>query len=870
MLENNNLKVCRKLVIRDLRFHKLKTVLLTAAIALVTGLYTFSFLLGSAIEESFLTNYEWSYGSTSHILYYGLTEHQADVLAGHGAVKSAVKLVSLGLLTDDPLEYRSVKLAVADDEYAGSVLSMPTQGRMPESPDEIAMDEFTMDSLGIPHEIGAPVKIEWTSGGTASAENSNIVTGGQGSSYGIDGSSRVSEFTLCGYWSSSTNFKEACAWITPERARELLPGYEDPQARNITLGVKLHQPGDLELQAEEMLQELGLGALPYTTNLAYNDTRKSMAESKAVPYYYVNIIVVLCGFLMIYNIIHISVGQDVRFFGQVKALGMTPRQVRRILYGQAGYLTAMGIPCGWLLGFGLYLCITPMIIIGVEGNSGLYFFHVWPFAAAAAVSWLTAFAAYSIPAGFAGRITPAEAVRYVAAAAAAGKGRGGVRKKTTLLRMAFQSLKRGKAGIVVSMLSLFLALVVLCGTYMQYISYDESLYLQGMALCDYLVADGSAATVYQRYNPKSRSLTEDMARELAARPGVLEFGRLKTVEVRLKAEEELADAVLEYYNGIGAMDIPRRQEMEGEPDWCAGLNRLEQEREYTALIVGVEGLSLRKAVEEVPANSGAYDKELFRTGEYVVASGASSTDGVSTLPAGGKVKIQGREFTVMASVYLQPGLLSGNNSLEAQFALTYYLPMDIFEELFPEAGIRQVMVNLDPSWQKSFEAYLDQFETGLNKGIAVTKKSFYQENFRSGIVTSTLMNFIVAAVLMLIGFLNFANALFTRTLMRQKEFAVYESLGMTRKQLRRLVLLEGLLYAGVILAVLVPAVWAVTWWGMPVLFRSMNTWCIIYRYSLAPLWALVPVFTAAAVGVPMGCLGLVNGESVVERLRIVE
>ena len=72
MIANNNLKVCRTLVRRDVRFHPVKYILLSCAAMLVTALYTFVFLLGSSVENAYLLNYQYSYGSTSHILYTGL------------------------------------------------------------------------------------------------------------------------------------------------------------------------------------------------------------------------------------------------------------------------------------------------------------------------------------------------------------------------------------------------------------------------------------------------------------------------------------------------------------------------------------------------------------------------------------------------------------------------------------------------------------------------------------------------------------------------------------------------------------------------------------------------------------------------------
>lgn len=229
MLANNNLKVCRTLLRRDVRFHRTKYWILICAAMLVTALYSFVFLLGSSVEDAYLLSYQYSYGSVSHILYTGLTEKQADTLAENSSIKSTVRLSTIGRLSDPVIGQRNVKLAVTDRAYARTVLSVPTTGALPQKKGEIALDEFTMDSLGVPHEIGSPVTIRWTD---------------------PEGKEHTSEFVLCGWWASPTNFTEACAWITQEEARLLLPDYDEEAAHNVTLGVDLHQPKDLETQAE--------------------------------------------------------------------------------------------------------------------------------------------------------------------------------------------------------------------------------------------------------------------------------------------------------------------------------------------------------------------------------------------------------------------------------------------------------------------------------------------------------------------------------------------------------------------------------------------------------------------------------------------
>ena len=121
MLANNNLKVCRTLVRREVKFHPVKYVLLSCAAMLVAALYTFVFLLGSSVEDAYLLSCQYSYGSTSHILYTGLTEKQADTLAGNSNIKSTVRLSTIGRLSDPIIGQRNIKLAVTDRAYAKTV-----------------------------------------------------------------------------------------------------------------------------------------------------------------------------------------------------------------------------------------------------------------------------------------------------------------------------------------------------------------------------------------------------------------------------------------------------------------------------------------------------------------------------------------------------------------------------------------------------------------------------------------------------------------------------------------------------------------------------------------------------------------------------
>lgn len=845
MLENNRGKVCRKLVWRDFKFHKVRNSLLIFSIALVTALYSFTFSLGSTIEEGYLMNYELSGGFTSHIQYYNLTKQQAEQIEKNEEVKSTVRFQTVGQLTDEMLEYRNVQLAVADMGYAESVLSVPDNGRMPNAGGEVAMDVYTMGSLGIPQELGATVTIRW------------IPVNGE--------EEREDTYTLCGYWMSATNFTESYVWITAEQAGSLVPEYDAPELQNITLGVYLHQPKSLEEQGEMLLQDIGESEVSYSANPAYNQVYRDWAFYNVREYYLVNIFVALCGFFMIYSIIRILSEQEIRFFGQLKSLGMTPGQVRRVVYELVGMLCVIGIPIGWVLGFLLNVWTTSKIVVGMEENAAIYFFDLWPFLAAGVLSLGTTLFASILPARFVGRVTPAEAARYVKRSE-----RSSIRtsRRTTIPGMAVDSLKRHKSRTVLSVVSMLLAAVLLCGTWILTISYDEEIYLEELALCDYHIVDGSVAIPYQRYNPKSHWITGEMAEEIKNRPGVAETGIIKTMEVNMQAGQILRESVIDYYNVIGTDGRIYEEWMAADPDWASGYENFVEKGEYIGIIIGLDGIALDAANKYTPYE-GQFDAEAFASGDYAILVGADNTNEETGYLAGTTITIDGRDFTIMTSVPGDTLRLSGSNSREAEFSLYYYIPLSAFEELYPEAGTRQMMVNVEPEYREDFEYFLDGMEGDANKGIYVTRRGYYQENFRAGVMTETLVNYVVAFVLLVIGLLNFANTLVVKTLVRQKEFAVYESLGMTKGQIKKLLVTEGLMHMVLVLVILLPIVFIVTWFGMPIFIGTMNGWLITYQYSLLPLWIVALLLIAFSLVVPLVCFKIITGKSVPERLRII-
>lgn len=78
---------------------------------------------------------------------------------------------------------------------------MPTVGKLPETVNEIALDTIVLDKLGIPHELGQPVTLEW---------RKDL----RGTDY------IISDFILCGYWEGNHAAIASMAWVSNAFAKQ--------------------------------------------------------------------------------------------------------------------------------------------------------------------------------------------------------------------------------------------------------------------------------------------------------------------------------------------------------------------------------------------------------------------------------------------------------------------------------------------------------------------------------------------------------------------------------------------------------------------------------------------------------------------------
>ena len=176
----------------------------------------------------------------------------------------------------------------------------------------------------------------------------------------------------------------------------------------------------------------------------------------------------LCAYLLIYNIMYLSVAGKVRYYGLLQTIGMTETQIKRMMKEQMLLLGLAGTGTGCLLGVLVSFFLIPVVIksLGIKSSyvgSVMICFHPVILIATVLLVGTTIFLAARKPVKMAANISPMEALGY----RAAGKGGKAGRKGKIIRRLSWGQFTKDKKRTTVVILSLATSLsVYLCITTM--------------------------------------------------------------------------------------------------------------------------------------------------------------------------------------------------------------------------------------------------------------------------------------------------------------------------------------------------------------------------------------------------------------------
>ena len=172
----------------------------------------------------------------------------------------------------------------------------------------------------------------------------------------------------------------------------------------------------------------------------------------------------------------------------------------------------------------------------------------------------------------------------------------------------------------------------------------------------------------------------------------------------------------------------------------------------------------------------------------------------------------------------------------------------------------------DRSAEDGDEAFLKELTSSPASSLMYESKATVRAEFEGFRNMFTLLGGVLCVITGLVGILNFFNSIMTGMMSRRYEFAVLQSIGMTGKQLRSMLIYEGLLYAAC--AILLSIVLSII--IEPIAGRMLENmfWFYSYRFTLKGIFITAPVFLAAGAVLPVLLYRGISRRSIIERLRV--
>ena len=885
-----NKKVIRRISFETMKAGRLKNLVAIMAIALTTVLFTALFTILLSMKDGYEAQNFRQVGAYSHGEFKYLTEEQVREFSADRDIKEYGLRRFVGMAKEAPFNKYQVEISYCDANTAKWMFLEPVEGSYPEEgTNQAATDTMILSLLGVEPVIGAEFTL----------------------SFDVDGTQVTENFVLSGYWEYDPVVMGDQVLIPLSRAEEIFEKYDITPTDDMTgrwnMDVMLNNSFRIPDKILAILERHGYqekdknaeNYVPIGINWGYMsyELLESIDALFVLAVLAMLALIVFTGYLIIYNVFRISVANDIRFYGMLKTIGTTGRQLKRMVRQQALCLSIAGIPLGLVLGWAVGSGLTGIVINEMEGIRNQVSANIWIFIGSSLFSLFTVFVSCRKPGKMAASVSPMEAVRYTESSSFGKKQRSGsVGKGASLPKMAWANLGRSRGKTAITVISLSLSLVLLNVTVTLAKGFDMDKYLRDMKV-DFQVAD--ASYFRSRWN-FDMGISEEVITELNEQEGIAQGGRTyginfpysnsgngmayqyiteeayrkkydywdeTTMDSQLKIinrEQGLVESAVQLY-GMEPFILDHIEVLEGD------ISSLYGEGNYVAVCDSHDRFN---SYNELKPG----DKVLIRyadsieyynpdTGEvYPDYDSIQSYEPYRTRPLGGRLV----EYEVAAVVEL-PGKFSYRYFVSDE----YILNAETFKE---HSGMDSVMYyafdmeetedGTAESHESRMEAFLADYTGNLGSQYNYESKAIYEAEFESMKSMFVICGGVLSFIVGLVGVLNFVNVIITGVLSRKRELAVLQSVGMTGKQLKSMLIMEGLYYElGAVAASLF-----LTLVSAPLASRVMNGmfWFFSYRFTAMPIVIVAPVFALLGVVIPLGAYRFLAKRSVVERLREAE
>ena len=729
--ENDTSAITKKLAKESLKSEKRRNFMIIIAISLAAFLMSMCGTLFFAFQES------QNNMATFQASYDNLTEDKIEKLRHQPEIEMVASLYNLGEIKMP--EGYSLYLAYMDDAACYIARNQFTlkDGTMPSKENEIAVDREMVNKYFSNTAIGDKI------------------------SFQINGKSQ--DFVISGITESSTESQGNYSCYISKSFVENSSNYNPAKYQSYVCFA------DADSTSKEILKEriasIGkeIGA-DYSLSFLFFRENMGLSFENILTFVSLSVLVLFAGITVIQSIFRISINEKIRNFGQLRTLGTTALQIKKMINYESRYLSWLGIPPGIVLG-----AIVGTVLGSNEFSSGFSPINI-PFVMIGVSIICTLMVKLSVrkPLKIAATTSPIEAVRYIAYRNAPMQSRKH-NKKISPYSLALLNLGRDKKKTASTLLSLIFgglllfisASAAVSNTPEQFVR--EKFFVNGGSFRIYLSEESVGK------NETNNPLNESLGEELLNTKGIQKI-------IPLRDSVGMCHYSINGNATEGMCDIISVQSTEGN------FSFVEQH-----LIDG-----------QMPKNQF----EVLLTDGYMELGITKGT------PI--KITNSGEEIECIVSGFFDKSFVGTENGTDAIDPANLIITQELAQQLFPntENFAYSWEIITDKTYNDEIESAIQQKITSKEKGLSICSYNDaveYMESSMNLLFGSLQM---LSLLILLFGIINLINMTLSNHQARKQEISTLRSVGLSLKQLYRSLITEGLLYVlvsfGIVLLVGIP------------------------------------------------------------------
>lgn len=826
MLRNNNLEVVTHMAKSSLKSNKKRSMTMIFAVLLSAFMLFSVFTVGITFFTMQRTQNIRLSGADFDAIMYGVTKEQQKQCAQNpDIIKTGVCAVA-GYVEETPEDKTpNVGLMWADPVYWGEMMQPAVEeikGAYPEKENEVLVTKKALKECGYEDlEVGDTFSM----------------------TYGTPNGRQEKLFRISGIWDGYGTKK--VFYMAEAFYKET--GYRVSEVSSGRFFMDFKQQIMTQKQQEAFIDSMNLGKqqnLFFTQNLGYSVQILLVVVGLAL-------VTCICAYLLIYNIMYLSVSGNIRHYGLLQTIGMTERQIRYFVRQQMLLIGGIGIVGGLFTGGIVSFFLVPTVVksLGIRTGQIVIAFHPAVFFLTVLLVSMTLFLASRKPAKIAVMCSPIEALGY--------RPKTGMKKcrktgKGNLsFRMAKEQIRKDKKKAGIIMLSLATSMsVFLCITTLLR-SQEAREFNYNYQNLDMVVKNDAALKTNRE--ERKNLLDDDFLEKIEKTEGVKAVYPVSFTEITVPWEPEFSDVWMREFYDMW-MSIPYeddREEYQTHPE------------NFGSSLVGIDEteFELLNQNMETPV-----DAKKFLNGETCILY----RNGLSFQ----NKDLKGKKVTCAQytdSTNKRTFEIAGLTDENYYMALNGYPPTiivsdEVVKKFSDETWVSKVGIYYEEAYDEKTETkLLSLMENDSDaKDFSYDSKIEMMKEVKKAQGNLMEVGIGIIVILAVIGIMNYINSFISSIRSRQIELSIMESVGMTGKQMKKMLMLEGILYAGGAWGITLTVGLAVTYY----LYQSMNYMGVSFAIPIVPILVAAVCVFGICISVPL--IAYRNFErkaSVVERMK---